>query len=337
MKSPLEPRLTSLLRLGVVSAAVAAFPVLSAAETPRADESSGHSGFAEFPPLEAGELDGVPELELSIAMADGDMELEVPDTPVELRLRIDETTRYRLASELRIDYDHRSDFQIDYRSGAEVTYRPADAAESMIVEITSHERSFRSPAVFDDGPHTHSLLRDAALRVRIDERGNVSEVTPKAPTNPILRPTADELARLAAATRPTFPDGPVEPGDRWEDTVDIDVEEDKNHRAQSVTLSYEFADWTPCRSSVCARINIDADISVRGKQGGMHLDTHGESSGTAEGRMLFDVDAGRVVASTWDYDVAGRTTTRRRDDDGEPTIDYGFRLRTATAFELIEP
>ena len=66
--------------------------------------------------------------------------------------------------------------------------------------------------------------------------------------------------------------------------------------------------------------------------GGLRIDRLADAATVLE----CDPDRGRVVGAIWDYDVEGRTTTRRRDESSEPVLDYGFELQIDAVLELVE-
>lgn len=346
----------------VLPASLSAQPQIEAPDDVQASLSD--SPFDDFAPLDGYEhvdtaaSPGVDPTELDEAQrADEDIATP-PDTAVALRFDFDRTNTYQVRNSLRIDYDDRSHIASAYQSGHYVEYYPIDEQRrdeldywpidvdtdgdidlgdttTMRVSIGNTSNIFEQPDPLSSRTDAYSLLRQATITFRITDRGAIGDVRVHPPTNPLMRSSIEELIRLLAASHPPLPEEYISPGDSWTDTVEWSADSDDARLSQEATLTYTFERWATCDGDYCAVIDIDQDIEARGSYYAGTLETGTVSTGAGVGRILFDVQEGRVVDSQYNVTARGATqTVREDDDDGEPVNDFSFGLHVNSTATL---
>ena len=339
----------------LIPAALSAHPTVEGTDdlAPSLDPSP----FADFEPL-----DGFEALPATVDLDSAEDVASPPDDAVLLRFDFDKPKSYEVRGGLRLLYDHRPDFSPLYQSGLHVEYRPIDEdtrrrlprwpmqvladeddgiddSHSLIqVDVAEAVGAFDAPDELTDTTQVHPVLREAALTLRVSERGAISDVQVHPPTNPLLRSNLEELIRHFAASHPPLPEDPVSLGDRWTDSISWSVTDDSAELEHSADLTYTFDGWAPCAGSLCAVIDIEKDTSATGVYYAGTLRTDSASTGKALGRMLFDVDGGRVVDAQWNLQARGATknvNTQSQDPGPLPVrFQFGFGIEMDTAVTL---
>ncbi len=283
---------------------------------------------------------------------------ELPDGPVELRFTVDAPLQYRVETRTRLSYEDRPDFEPIYHSSMTVEYRPLAEPErdlmprwhmdlegdqtvssgiSLLATITDFTGAFEQPTGLTEAAASHQTLKGGVFSFRLTSRGEVGDIQVHPPTNPIARGSIEEWVRLLAASHPTLPEEPVEPGDSWSHELELSVEDDYAATEQHVELRYELQGWERCDESRCAVIDVEYNAEATGRFIARALHTDTASSATGQGQFQLDIDAGYIRESSWNVEVDGATKTERRaDDHNEQVLEIDFHHHVDTGFILID-
>ena len=353
----MAPRFLPSLSLRITVVALLLLPVTLSAEP---DTPADTSPFDDFPQLDdrTGDTPPVAADRLPPLAAPDDGEEDPPAEPVELRLDLDESLTYQVVGQLRQSFEHRPDFETDYRSGLTVEYRPISEEErhrlprwgvdletdddrpfdqSILMTVTDFSRIFDSPSHFRPPHESHQLMNQARLSFRLSDRGHLSDIRVHPPTNPLMRAGIEDAIRLSATSHPPLPRDPVEPGDKWSDSIDTTSSDEGTEQSYRLELDYEFRGWTRCGDHHCVVIDVDHRLDSSGRQESRHLINETVASGDGTARLVFDPWQGRIVSSHWATSAAGDTETTRRQEPDETIRHFDFQTEMETTMRLTGP
>lgn len=104
---------------------------------------------------------------------------------------------------------------------------------------------------------------------------------------------------------PRFPDGPVEPGASWIDTVSWSGDEGGAAFSSSTAYTYTMAGDTVVGGTSLVRIAVvgDVETTVNTSQGGMDIEQ--SLTGTTTGHFLWDAERGLLYSADMQRDLTG--------------------------------